>query len=135
MADVKRRHRLLLRAEVSDGTTTTVSHTTEISTTSVRVQFDRPPPIGARLGIVLSLSQLLPRVRVDARVVDHVAATAPGAFGGFSAELTFTDPADRRAVEGLLERSDAAAAGRVTGMRGLVVDDSLIVREIFGYTF
>jgi DNA-binding response OmpR family regulator len=135
IADVKHRYRLLLRAEVSDGTTTAVSHTTELSTRSVRVQLERPPPIGARVAIVLSLPQLLRRVRAAAVVTEHVAATAPGGFSGFCADLSFADADDRRAVEALFERSDAAALARGMSLRGLVVDDSLIVREIFSYTF
>jgi DNA-binding response OmpR family regulator len=135
MADMTRTHRLLLRAEVSDGTTTTVSHTTDVSATSVRIQLDRPPPIGARVGIVLSLPGLLPRLRIDGVVAEHQAATAPGAFAGFRAELSFADAADRDAIVALLARSDAGALSRGAGLRGLVVDDSLIVREIFSYTF
>jgi DNA-binding response OmpR family regulator len=134
-ADTTRTHRLLLRAEVSDGTTTTVSHTTDVSTTSVRIQIDRPPPVGARVGIVLSLPGLLPRLRVDGTVAEHQAATAPGAFAGFRAELNFANATDRDAIVALLARSDAAAMSRGAGLRGLVVDDSLIVREIFSYTF
>jgi DNA-binding response OmpR family regulator len=135
MADVNRAHRLLLRAEISDGTTTTVSHTIDLSATSARIQYDRPPPVGTRVDIVLSLRGLLAPVRVEGRVVEHQAATAPGAFCGFRAELTFADAADRGAVESLLHRCEAAAVARGASLRGLVVDDSVIVREIVSYTF
>jgi len=128
-------HRLLLRAEVSDGTTTTVSHTLELSTRFARIQFDRPPPIGAEVGLVLSFPKLLRPLRVTGRVEAHEAATAPGAFGGFRAELLFADDAGRRALEALIARTDAAAAARGASLRGLIVDDSLIVREILSYTF
>jgi DNA-binding response OmpR family regulator len=130
-----RTHRLLLRAEVTDGATTTVSHTLELSSSFARIQLDRPPPLGAHVGLVLSFPRLLRPVRADGCVVAHEAATAPGAFGGFRAELSFADAADRQALEALLVRSDAAAAARGASLRGLVVDDSLIVREIFAYTF
>ncbi|MGZ3441617.1 MAG: response regulator [Polyangia bacterium] len=135
MTEDGRAHRLLLRAEVSDGKTTAVSHTLELSASFARIQLDRPPPVGAQVGLVLSFPGLLRPVRADGRVVVHEAATAPGAFGGFRAELTFPDPADRRALEALLARCEGAAAARGARLRGLVVDDSLIVREIFAYTF
>jgi CheY-like chemotaxis protein len=130
-----RTYRLLLRAEVSDGTTTSISHTLELSTSCARIQLDRPPPVGAHIGIVLSFPKLLRPVHVDGCVLAHEAATAPGAFGGFRAELSFRDHAARQALESLLARCDAAAAARGASLRGLVVDDSLIVREIFSYTF
>ena len=130
-----RAHRLLLRAEVADGTTTTTSHTLELSMTFARVQLDRPPPIGARVGIVLSFPRLLQPVRVEGAIVAHETAAAPGAFSGVRAELSYRDAADRRAIERLLARVDIAAGARGAGLRGLVVDDSLIVREIFSYTF
>lgn len=131
----ERSHRLLLRAEVADGTATTVSHTMELSPSFARVQFDRPPAIGATVGLVLSFPGLLAPVAADGRIVAHEAATAPGAFGGFRVELSFANGEGRRAVEALLARSDAAAVARGASLRGLVVDDSLIVREIFSYTF
>jgi DNA-binding response OmpR family regulator len=130
-----RTHRLLLRAEVSDRTATTVSHTLELSTSHVRIQLDRPPPIGARIGIVLSFPKLLAPLHVDGTVSAHEASTAPGAFGGLRAELSFATAGDRHKIEALLARSDAAGAARGPGLRGLLVDDSLIVREIFSYTF
>ena len=130
-----RSHRLLLRAEVSDGSSVHVSHTLELSTAYARIQSDRPPPVGAQIGIVLSFPKLLPPVRAQGRILAHEAAAAPGAFGGFRAELTFAGARDRQQVAALLARSDAAATGRGAGLRGLVVDDSTIVREIFSYTF
>lgn len=129
-----RTHRLLLRAEVADGSATSVTHTTELSMSYARLQSDRPPPVGAQIRILLSFPRLLPPVHVDGKVVAHEAATAPGAFGGFRAELGFPDAAARQALAALLERTDAPP-GRSSGLRGLVVDDSLIVREIFSYTF
>jgi DNA-binding response OmpR family regulator len=135
MGDGNRTQRLLLRAEVDDGTTTTITHTIDVSATSARVQFDRPPAIGSVVGLTLSLTKLLPRVRAQARVVEHLAAMAPGAFGGFRAELSFADAASRAAVESLLGRCDGGNLARGASLRGLIVDDSLIVREIFSYTF
>ena len=130
-----RAHRLLLRAEVSDGLSTIVSHTLELSPSFVRVQLDRPPPIGAAVDIALSFPRLLAPVSVVGRVVAHEAATAPGAFGGFRAELVHPDGNTRRALAALLSRYGSAATPRGASLRGLVVDDSLIVREIFAYTF
>jgi len=131
----KRTHRLLLRAEVTDGTSTTVSHTLELSASYARIQLDKLPPVGARVEVVLSFPRLLEPVRAEANVAAHEAATAPGAFGGFRAALTFRAAGDRQKVEALLSRSESAASTRAAGLRGLVVDDSLIVREIFSYTF
>jgi DNA-binding response OmpR family regulator len=133
--NASRAHRLLLRAEVDDGASTTVTHTVELSTAYARIQFDRPLAVGARVGIVLSLPKLLRPVRAEGTIEAHEAPTAPGAFGGFRAALSFGSDGDRAAIASLLSRSEAAAAGRGAPLRGLVVDDSLIVREIFSYTF
>lgn len=131
----KRTHRLLLRAEVSDGSATTVSHTLELSPSYARIQLDKPPPVGAHVEVVLSFPRLLEPVRAEANVVAHEAAAAPGAFGGLRAELSWRGETDRQRVTTLLSRSELTASSRGTGLRGLVVDDSLIVREIFSYTF
>jgi DNA-binding response OmpR family regulator len=132
MAEGHRLQRLLLRAEVDDGTAMTISHTIDLSPTSARVQFDRLPPVGSRIWVTLSMRNLLPPVRAEGRVIEHQAATAPGGFSGFRAELMF-DAAGRGAVEALQARCDAVTRGAT--LRGLIVDDSSIVRDIFSYTF
>ena len=126
--NASRAHRLLLRAEVDDGASTTVTHTVELSTAYARIQFDRPLAVGARVGLVLSLPKLLRPVRAEGTIEAHEAPTAPGAFGGVRAALSFGSDGDRAAIASLLARSEAAAAGRGAPLRGLIVDDSLIVR-------
>jgi DNA-binding response OmpR family regulator len=132
MAEGTRSQRLLVHAEVDDGTATTRSHTIDLSTTAARIQLDRPPPVGSRIRVTLSLRNLLPPVCAEARVVEHQAATAPGGFSGVRVELSL-DAAGRAAVEALQLRSEAVP--RDAALRGLVVDDSAIVRDIFSYTF
>lgn len=126
--------RLLLRAEVTDGDSRLISHTLELGAGWARIQHDHPPRVGTSVGIKLSFPSLLEPIEARARVIAHEAATAPGAFGAMRVELSFANDGDRKKLEHLFARCDAGGQ-KPAVLRGLVVDDSVIVREIFSYTF
>jgi CheY-like chemotaxis protein len=136
MAAERSSRRVLLRAEVVDGARRTVAHTLELSASSAQVELDRPPPVNTWVQLLLSFPNLLGPIELSGRVVSHHAPTAPGDPPTTTVELVFRDLQERQDLEALLERYDSArTASSRRSARVLVIDDSVLIRDIFSYGF
>lgn len=127
--------RLLLRAELADGTRRAVSYTVEVSADSARLQApDDPPPVGARVELSLSFPKLLDPLVLDGVVTEHRGSTGPGDPPTLLVELHPAAAAARDQLRTLLERLRAPApASGDHEYRVLLVEDNQTIVDIFAY--
>lgn len=119
--------RIVLRAELIDGTRHIIAHTTEIGPTSAFVRTDEPAEIGTQVTLRLSFPRLLAPLEIPATITARDAGSGPGKYPGFTLEFA----ADERLAR-LQRRGDEPPT---TGScRILLVEDSAIMRDIVAHS-
>jgi CheY-like chemotaxis protein len=134
--------RVLLRAEVEHGGSTTVAHTLEVSSDHLLIQMDRWPAVGTHVLVRLSFPRLLEPLALTGRVARHHAPAAPGDVAGITVGLDHdtSAAASRADLAALLARINAPAPDEAAPAvaptdeyRILLVEDNLLIRDMFEY--
>jgi CheY-like chemotaxis protein len=126
--------RVLLRAEIRAGERGTISHTHGISEDCVVVQADEPLPIGEHVTLELSLRGHVAPARFEGTVVAHAGTGEPGDPAVMTVWLVLRGEEEKQRLAALLARLDDEAAPPLPPTyRVLIVDDSALVRDLFGY--
>ena len=122
--------RLLLRAELSAGDATVVTHTVEVGPTQLRLVCDEALTVGTHVGVALSLPGFVPRIPLTCRVA---AVQLPDESGGLYAIACDIVAAAEQARATLAQLASGTRPRRAGPYRCLLVEDSAFVREFFAY--
>lgn len=116
----------LLRAELVQGTTTIVGHTTVLTQTQAFVRTDELLDLGTSLELVLSFPGALPSLRFRGVVTEHRHPSGPGIGSGLWFELEAQTADDFARLASMLELTPPS-----TEVRVLMVEDSALTRDVF----
>lgn len=132
--------RLLVRAELVHDQRSIVSHTLEISESTVLVQTDELARQGDRVDVCLGFPGCLESLSLQTRFAGHVRPSGPGKPAGWSLEFVLDTDDDRERLRAWLAQLDTLSgdAARELGdelptFRILLVEDSAITRDVFAH--
>lgn len=119
----------ILRAELVYENARTVGHTLRLSTGEVFIRTDEEIAVGEAVEVVLSLRGKVSPLRFAGRVRELRLLAGPCEPAGLRIELESISEADRDRLRALLAPPVHGRTSRV-----LLVEDSLLVRDVFTYT-
>jgi CheY-like chemotaxis protein len=126
---VTNRERLLLRAELTVGATTTVTHTVEVSPTQIQIACPVQVAIGEEVSLALSFPGLVPRVELRCRVTSLHPPDGHGRPASVTCDIIGASAEDRAR----LAKVGGATDGALRQYRCLLVEDNQFIVDLFTY--
>jgi CheY-like chemotaxis protein len=133
---------LLLRADLLANGRSVVAHTITVSESALFVRTDESAYIGDRMLVRLSFPGLVAPLELEAHVVSHLLASAPGEPAGLVLALVFRSEEEQDRLNTLIARANDGSAAAPppasevnqsasTTYRILLVEDSKLIQDMF----
>jgi CheY-like chemotaxis protein len=127
---VNEQERLLLRAEMTVGGETHVTHTLEVSPTALKIVSPVGVPVGAEIHVALSFPGLVERLELTGRVKALHAPDGHGRPSSLTCEIVNASEEVRAKLGTLGEKGRDPSRGPY---RCLLVEDNGFIRDLFQY--
>jgi CheY-like chemotaxis protein len=123
----------ILRAIVEYENRTEIRCAVDLDGRSVFVLTETAPPLGTKVALQLSFPGLIEPVTVSGRAAQVKVMNSPGAPCGFVCELDVESHATRESLAAIRARLARAPTNPSRRLHVLLVEDSRLIRDMFGY--